>query len=47
MGRRLQLRAVMSEERQAVARLAYSQTAPARAVERARVVLAHPNLSHI
>jgi transposase len=40
MGRRLQLRAVTNEERQAVARLAHSRTAPVRAVERARVVLA-------
>lgn len=43
MGRRLQLgqlREVSSEERQAVERLAHSRTAPARAVERARVVLA-------
>lgn len=40
MGRRLRLRAVTSEERQAVAKLARSRTAPARAVERARVVLA-------
>ncbi len=40
MGRRLQLREVASEERQAVARLAHSRTARARAVERARVVLA-------
>jgi|SRR5689334_6969054 len=40
MGRRMQLRAVSSEERQAVARLAHSRTAPARAVERARVVQA-------
>ena len=40
MGRRMQLREVTSAERQAVARLAHSRTAPARAVERARVVLA-------
>jgi len=40
MGRRMTLREVTSEERQAVARLAHSRTAPARAVERARVVLA-------
>jgi transposase len=40
MGRRLQLRAVPDEERQAVARLARSRTAPARTVERAQVVLA-------
>jgi len=40
MGRRMQLRAVTSEERAAVAKLAHSRTAPARAVERARVVLA-------
>ena len=40
MGRRMQVRAVTDEERQAVARLAHSRTAPARAVERARVVLA-------
>jgi hypothetical protein len=38
MGRRLHLREVTSEERQAVKRLARSRTAPARAVERARVV---------
>ena len=36
MGKRLQMREVSSEERQAVKRLAYSRTAPARAVERAR-----------
>jgi transposase len=36
----MQLRAVTDEERQAVKRLAHSRTAPARAVERARVVLA-------
>jgi len=35
MGRRLHLREVTSEEREAVARLAHSRTAPARAVERA------------
>src|SRR5258707_6708758 len=40
MGRRLQVRAVTSDERQAVTRLAHARTAPARAVERARVVLA-------
>lgn len=40
MGRRLQVRAVTSDERQAVTRLAHSRTAPARAVERARVVVA-------
>jgi transposase len=40
MGRRLQLREVTTEERQAVERLAHSRTASARAVERARVVLA-------
>jgi transposase len=36
----MQLREVSEEERQAVAKLAHSRTAPARAVERARVVLA-------
>jgi transposase len=40
MGRRLQLRAVTDEERQAVKRLARSRTAPARTVERAQVVQA-------
>jgi transposase len=40
MGKRLQLGAVTDEERQAVVRLARSRTAPARAVERARVVVA-------
>jgi transposase-like protein len=40
MGRRLQLRAVSAEERQAVAKLAHSRAAAARAVERAGVVLA-------
>jgi DNA-directed RNA polymerase specialized sigma24 family protein len=40
MGRRLQLRQVTDEERQAVARLARSRTAPARTVERAQVVQA-------
>lgn len=40
MGKRLQVRAVTDEERQAVKRLAYSRTAPARAVERAQVVQA-------
>src|SRR5690242_12722597 len=38
MGRRVQLREVTDEERQAVARLARSRRAPARAVERAQVV---------
>jgi transposase len=38
MGKRLQLREVTSEERQAVRRLAHSRTAPVRAVERAQVV---------
>jgi transposase len=36
----MQLRAVTDEERQAVKRLAHARTAPARAVERARGVLA-------
>jgi transposase len=40
MGRRLQLGEVTEEERRAVRRLAHSRTAPARAVERAQVVLA-------
>jgi len=40
MGRRVQLRTVSDEERAAVKRLAHSRTAPARTVERARVVLA-------
>ncbi|MFI5272993.1 MAG: helix-turn-helix domain-containing protein [Ktedonobacterales bacterium] len=43
MGRRVQLaqmRAVTSEERQAIQRLAHSRTAAARAVERAQVVAA-------
>jgi transposase len=40
MGRRLSVREVTSAERQAVTRLAHSRTAPARAVERAQVVLA-------
>jgi hypothetical protein len=40
MGRRVPLRAVTDEERQAVARLARARTAPARAVERAQVVRA-------
>ena len=40
MGRRVQLREVTSVEREAVRRLAHSRTAPARAVERAQVVLA-------
>jgi transposase len=43
MGRRLQLRAVTDEERQAVARLAHSRTAQARAVERAQMVSAALN----
>ena len=38
MGKRVQLREVTDEERQSVRRLAHSRTAPARAVERARVV---------
>jgi hypothetical protein len=41
MGKRLdmaQVRDVTEEERQAVKRLAHSRTAPARSVERARVV---------
>jgi transposase len=38
MGRRLQVREVADDERQAVARLAHARTAPARTVERARVV---------
>jgi transposase len=40
MGRRLQLRLVTDEERQGVARLTRSRTAPARTVERAQVVQA-------
>jgi len=40
MGKRLQVRAVTNEERQAVKRLAHARTAPARAVERAQVVAA-------
>ncbi len=40
MGKRLQLREVTGEERQAVKRLAHARTAPARAVERAQVVQA-------
>ncbi len=40
MGKRLQVREVTDEERQAVKRLAHSRTAPARAVERAQVVQA-------
>ena len=36
----MQVRAVTSDERQAVTRLAQARTVPARAVERARVVLA-------
>ena len=40
MGKRLQVREVTSAEREAVRRLAHSRTAPARAVERAQVVLA-------
>jgi transposase len=40
MGKRLHLRAVSDEDRQAVGRLARSRTAPARAVERAQVVQA-------
>ena len=40
MGRRLKLREVTDTERQAVARLARSRTAPARTVERAQVVQA-------
>jgi transposase len=38
MGRRLHVRTVTDEEREAVKRLAHSRTAPARAVERAQVV---------
>lgn len=40
MGKRVQVGAVTDEERQAVKRLAHSRTAPARAVERARVIQA-------
>jgi transposase len=40
MGKRLQLREVTDDERQAVKRLAHARTAPARVVERARVVQA-------
>ena len=40
MGKRVQVREVTTEERQAVKRLAHSRTAPARAVERARVIQA-------
>lgn len=40
MGRRLQVREATDDERAAVKRLAHSRTAPARAVERARVVQA-------
>ena len=40
MGRRMQVREATNEEREAVAKLAHSRTAPVRAVERARVVLA-------
>ena len=40
MGKRLHVREVTTEEREAVKRLAHARTAPARAVERARVVLA-------
>jgi len=40
MGKRLQLRVVTEDERQAIKRLAHSRTAPARTVERARVVAA-------
>ena len=40
MGKRLRVRAVTSAEQEAVRRLAHSRTAPARAVERAQVVLA-------
>jgi transposase len=40
MGRRLHRREVTDEERAAVAKMAHSRTAPARTVERARVVLA-------
>ncbi len=40
MGKRVQVREVTAAERQAVKRLAHSRTAPARAVERARVIQA-------
>ena len=40
MGKRVQVREVTTEERKAVKRLAHSRTAPARAVERARVIQA-------
>lgn len=40
MGKRLQVREVTSAERETVKRLAHARTAPARAVERAQVVLA-------
>ena len=40
MGKRVRVREVTTEERQAVKRLAHSRTAPARAVERARVIQA-------
>jgi len=40
MGQRLRLRELTAEERQAVERVAHSRTAPARQVERAKVVLA-------
>jgi transposase len=40
MGKRLQLRALSEAERQTLERMARSRTAPARQVERARVVLA-------
>jgi transposase len=40
MGKRLQLRALSVEERRALERMARSRTAPARQVERAKVVLA-------
>ncbi len=40
MGKRVQMRETSEEERQAVARLARSRTAPARAVERAQVAQA-------
>lgn len=40
MGKRVQIREATEEERQAVTRLARSRTAPARAVERARVAQA-------
>ena len=38
LGKRLQVREVTDGEREAVKRLAHSRTAPARGVERARVV---------